>query len=153
MKSSKKGITIADAENAITMAKKAGLKTVSYFIIGHPYESLQTIRDTINLAKKLSTTTVPFGIMVPYPGTEVYEMAVKGEGNYKLISQRWEDFDKQIGNALELNGLPRQQLEKLQIREYISFYFYNYRFLELMRMIISQRKLVWGFMTKIGCSM
>jgi len=144
----KKGITVTDAESAIGMAKKAGLKTGSYFIIGHPYETIQMIRDTIKLATKLNTSTVSFGIMVPYPGTEVYEMATKGDGNYKLISEKWDDFDKQIGNALELEGLPRKELEKWQVKAYITFYLYNYRLLDMIRMAISQRRLVWTIITK-----
>lgn len=144
----KKAITITDAENAIRMAKKAGLKTGSYFILGHPCETVQTIRDTIKLATMLNTSTVSFGIMVPYPGTEVYEMAVKGESNYKLISEKWEDYDKQIGNALELDGLTRKDLERWQHKAYMTFYIRNLRFLDMMRLIISQRKLLWKMLTK-----
>ncbi len=144
----KKEITVTDAENAVRMAKRAGLKTGSYFILGHPYETIPTIQDTIRLATKLNTDTVSFGIMVPYPGTEVYEMAIKGEGNYKLISEEWNDFDKQIGNALEVEGLPRKELEKWQVKAYLLFYLHNYRLLDLTRMAISQRRLVWRIITK-----
>jgi anaerobic magnesium-protoporphyrin IX monomethyl ester cyclase len=144
----KKGITVADAENAIRMAKKAGLKTTSYFIIGHPYETVQTIRDTIKLATKLNTSTVSFGIMVPYPGTEIYEMAVKGEGNYRIISEKWEDYDKQIGNALELDGLTRKELEKWQRKAYMAFYLHNFRFLDVIRLVIQYRRLLLKMLTK-----
>jgi anaerobic magnesium-protoporphyrin IX monomethyl ester cyclase len=144
----KKNITIIDAENAVRMAKRAGLKTGSYFIIGHPFETHETIHDTISLATKLNTDTVSFGIMVPYPGTEIYKMAIKGDGNYKLISENWSVFDKQIGNALELRNLNRKELEKLQIKAYMKFYVNNYRFLDIARIIISQRKLLWKIITK-----
>jgi radical SAM superfamily enzyme YgiQ (UPF0313 family) len=130
------------------MAKKARLKTGSYFIVGHPCETIQTIRDTVKLATRLNTSTVSFGIMVPYPGTEVYEMAVKGEDNYKLLSEKWDDFDKQIGNALELEGLPRKELEKWQIKAYTTFYLRNYRLLDIIRIALWQRKLVWRIITK-----
>jgi len=149
LKRIKKEITVTDAEKTIRMAKKTGLKTGSYFIIGHPYETTQTVRDTIKLATKLNTNTVSFGIMVPYPGTEVYEMAIKGEGNYKLISEKWGDFDKQIGNALELEGLPRKELEKWQVKAYVTFYLYNYRLLDIVQMAISQRKLLRKIITKM----
>jgi radical SAM superfamily enzyme YgiQ (UPF0313 family) len=148
LKTIKKGITITDAWNGIKAAKKAGLKTGSYFIIGHPFETAQTIGDTIKLATKLNTDTVSFGIMVPYPGTEVYEMAVKGEGKYRLISREWKDYDKQIGNALELDGLNRSALERWQRKAYTTFYVHNLRFLSMIRLIISQRKLLWTMLTK-----
>lgn len=148
LKRIKKGITTTDALNAVKAAKRAGLKTGSYFIIGHPFETVETIRDTIRLATKLNTDTVSFGIMVPYPGTEVYEMALRGDGGYRLISEEWEDYDKQIGNALELEGLSRKELEGWQRKAYMTFYIRNFRFLPMMRLAISQRKLLWKMLTK-----
>lgn len=148
LKRIKKGITLADASNAIAAAKQAGLKTGSYFIIGHPFETAETIRETIKFAAKLNTDSVAFGIMVPYPGTEVYEMATRGEGGYRIISERWEDYDKQLGNALELEGLSRAQLEKWQRKAYLTFYFKNLRLLAIARLMISQRKLLWRMLTK-----
>jgi radical SAM superfamily enzyme YgiQ (UPF0313 family) len=144
----KKGITIEDAKSAIYMAKKARIKTGSYFIIGHPFETIETAKQTITLAKELNTDTVSFGLMVPYPGTEVNEMMKKGFGNYKPISSSWDDFDKQIGNALELRNLSRKQLERLQIDAYLTFYVRNFRFLSLIRLVISQRKLVIKYLKK-----
>jgi radical SAM superfamily enzyme YgiQ (UPF0313 family) len=144
----RKGITTVAASNAIMAAKKAGLKTGSYFIIGHPFETTETIRDTIQFAAKLNTDTVSFGIMVPYPGTEVYEMAIKREGGYRLISEQWQDYDKQIGNALELDGLSRGELEKWQHKAYVAFYVRNLRFLDVVRLVLSQRRLLWRMLTK-----
>jgi len=144
----KKSINVADVENTIKMAKNAGLKTGSYFIIGHPYETIQTINETIDLAARINTTTVSFGIMVPYPGTEVFEMAVKGEGNYRLISDNWEDYDKQLGNALELKGLSRSRLESMQRKAYLQFYLRNGRILDMMSLVISQRKYLFKMIRK-----
>jgi anaerobic magnesium-protoporphyrin IX monomethyl ester cyclase len=148
LKRIKKGITPLDASNAISAAKKAGLKTGSYFIIGHPFETPETIRETIRFATKLNTDTVSFGIMVPYPGTEIYEMATRGEGGYHIISENWEDYDKQFGNALELDGLSREHLEKWQRKAYLTFYFKNLRLLGIIRLVVSQRKLLWRMLTK-----
>lgn len=144
----KKGITLSDAMNAVKMAKIARLKTGSYFILGHPYETVQTIHDTINFAIKLNTNTVAFGIMVPYPGTEVHEMVMNGQGNYKLISNDWNDFDKQFGNALELKDLSRKELEKYQIKAYLLFYINNFRIIDVLKIIISQRRLIWRILNK-----
>jgi anaerobic magnesium-protoporphyrin IX monomethyl ester cyclase len=144
----KKGITLDDANSAVLAAKRAGLKTGSYFIIGHPFETVETIRETINFAAKLNTDSVAFGIMVPYPGTEICEMAKQGDGGYKIISERWEDYDKQLGNALELESLSREQLEKWQRKAYLTFYLKNLRLLYVLRLVISQRKLLWRMLTK-----
>lgn len=149
LKATKKGITLAQAENAIELAKKAGLKTGGYFILGHPFETRETAQDTIDFATKLNTTTVAFGIMVPYPKTEIYEMAKEGEGGYKIISTDWADFNKSIGNSLELEGLSRKELEKLQLRGYLKFYLFNFRFLAFLKLFLSQRRLVLAVIRKI----
>ncbi len=148
LKRIKKGITPLDASNAILAIKKAGLKTGSYFIIGHPFETVETIRETIKFAARLNTDSVSFGIMVPYPGTEVHEMAIRGECGYRLLSEKWQDYDKQLGNALELDGLSREQLEKWQRKAYITFYLRNLRLFDMARLAISQRRLLWKMFTK-----
>lgn len=45
----KKGITKEQAIKAVEMAKKADLKTSSFFILGHPYETVNSIKDTVDL--------------------------------------------------------------------------------------------------------
>ncbi len=116
-----KGITLEQAEKAVAAANKAGLHTNAFFILGHPNETKQTINDTINFAAKLDTTRANFGIMVPYPGTEIARMAEKGEGNYRLLSRNWADYGKQVGAALELTNISRKELERLQLKGYIKF--------------------------------
>lgn len=144
----KKGITLEETENAIKFGKSAGLKTGCYFIIGHPFETVSTIKDTINFASKLNCDEVSFGIMVPYPGTIIYQMAKGGEGNYILLSTNWKDYDKQIGQSLELKDLDRKQLELWQRKAYISFYLNNHRYIDLFRLIIIQHKLVTAMLRK-----
>lgn len=95
LKASGKGITLNQARNAVEMARRAGLKTDAYFIIGHPFETHETAMDTIRFAQRLRSTRATFGIMVPYPSTEVYDLAQKGEGGY----------------ALNIHGLARFQQE------------------------------------------
>lgn len=149
LKGTKKGITIEEAENAVRIAKKAKLRTQGLFILGHPNETDKTMEDTINLAVKLNTSTVAFGIMTPYPGTEVYEMAKRGEGGYKLLSLKWEDYNKQLGNALELKSISRKEIEKTQFWGYIKFYFYNLKVWEIIKNVIKNNKLAFAIIKKI----
>ena len=76
--------------------------------------------------------------MTPYPGTEAYQMAQRGEWGYRLRSTDWRDFNKQLGGALEIEGLPRHRLELYQLLGYVSVYLANRRFLSFARF-------VWGF--------
>lgn len=52
------------------------------FIVGHPHETAATIRESIDFAIELGLHRVGVNIMTPYPGTEVYDIARRGDGLY-----------------------------------------------------------------------
>ncbi|MDD5557267.1 MAG: radical SAM protein [bacterium] len=135
-----KGITLEKARRMVRMCREEGLDTAAFFIIGHPGETRETIRQTIAFARELNPTSVAFGIMVPYPGTEIAALASRGEGGYRLISHDWSDYDKYFGGALELEEIGRRELERWQARAYIGFYLGNRRFLSLARFLASRRR-------------
>ncbi|HEY40923.1 MAG TPA: radical SAM protein [Dehalococcoidia bacterium] len=144
-----KGVTVEQAKKAVFAAKKAGLMTSAYYIIGHPNETRDDILKTIAFATKLNTTEVVFGLMVPYPGTEIYQMAINRQGGYKVISGDWSDFDKHLGNALELENLNRRSMELLQVRAYLTFYIKNLRIFDLLRYAFEKRKAILYMVYKI----
>jgi len=122
LRSIKKRITLSQCESFTRTCRELGIITEAYFILGHPYETRKTAEDTISFARKLNTDRMSIGIMVPLPGTEVANMASKGEGGYRFMGKNWSDYGKIIGRALELEELPRHELEWLQIKGYIKFY-------------------------------
>jgi radical SAM superfamily enzyme YgiQ (UPF0313 family) len=127
LKAIKKGISLEQVERGVELAKKASLLVGCSFILGHPFETRKTIQDTIDFIVKLNPHHVSVGIMVPYPGTRIYEMAKRGEGNYRLLSSEWKDFIRMAGSGLEMQDIPRHEMERLQMKAYLSFYFKNYR--------------------------
>ncbi len=131
-----KDFALDEARKVIPMVKKAGIEVANLFILGHPGETRETIMDTINFAVELNSDRVAFGIMVPYPGTEVARMAANGEGGYRLLSQNWSDYNKYLGNALEIEGISRKELERLQAWGYLKFYLWNFRFIDLAKILI-----------------
>ncbi len=149
MRRMQKGVGPDDVLRAAGIFREAGLKFGAYFIIGHPHETEAAVRDTIRLAAKVNPDSVAFGLMVPYPGTEIWEMVTRGQGGYKLISVNWEDFNKQIGNALELENLPRKTMERLQLEAYLTVYLRNLRFRELLGAAWSNRRRIAFILGKI----
>ena len=136
----KKGVTLEQTERAIKLTKKAGIRADANYIIGHPFETKKTAMDTINYAVKLNAGKNAIGLMVPYPGTEVAEMAKRGYGGYRLLSTNWKDFNKQLGNALELKTLSRKEMERLQLWGYLKIYLWNFRFIGLTKFIWENKK-------------
>jgi radical SAM superfamily enzyme YgiQ (UPF0313 family) len=142
LKTIKKNMTLDQAEKAVTLAKSVGLKIHCFFILGHPHETIETIRDTIDFAVKLKPHRVSFALMAPYPGTKVYEMAKRGEGGYRLLSNDWRKFDKYSGKVMELESVSLSKLRMLQWKAYLKVYFYSLRFIQLAKLILQSRRIL-----------
>jgi anaerobic magnesium-protoporphyrin IX monomethyl ester cyclase len=133
LKAIKKGITIEQVKNAVAIIKNAGISLNTYYILGHPNETKDSLRKTVELAIKLNTDDISVGLMVPYPGTEIYDLAFNGKGGYRLLSQNWSDFDKYCSKVLEVEGLPYQELSRWQRDAFIGLYLKNGRFIDAFK--------------------
>ncbi|MCK4730469.1 MAG: radical SAM protein [Candidatus Aenigmarchaeota archaeon] len=138
----KKGISLEQVEKDVKLAKKLKFVTCSYFIIGHPGDTKKTIWKTIKFASKINTYETSFGIMIPYPGTEVYGFALAKEYNYRLLTTSWSAYNKQLGSALELTNITRKELSLLQIYAYSYVFLANLRFLDMLYFIWSYKQTV-----------
>jgi anaerobic magnesium-protoporphyrin IX monomethyl ester cyclase len=139
----KKGITLEQVERAVALAKGHGLRVWTKFILGHPHETHETIRDTIDFIAKINPHQLSVSIMTPFPGTPIHEMAMRGEGGYRLLSGGWEDFDKYSSGVLELDTVSLGQLKRYQIACYFNLYVRNGRVLELARLVVDNRAVGW----------
>jgi anaerobic magnesium-protoporphyrin IX monomethyl ester cyclase len=139
----KKGITLEQVERAVGLAKASGLRVWCKFILGHPDETPATIRDTIDFIAKINPHQLSVSIMTPFPGTPIHDMALRGEGGYRLLSGGWEDFDKYSSGVLELETVSLGQLKRYQIGCYVNLYLRNRRLVELARLAVSHRAVGW----------
>ena len=77
LKNIKKGATIERARQFTKDCHKLGLVVHGDFILGLPGETRETIRRTIDFAKELDVETIQVSVAHAYPGTELYDYAVK----------------------------------------------------------------------------
>lgn len=134
-----KGTSLARVVDAFEAAHRAKLRTIGFFIFGHPGETPETMRETVELAVRLNPALPIFGVMVPYPGTEVAALAARGEGGYRLLTDDWDRFNKQIGGALEFAGLSRREIESAQLRAYVEVFARNGRWRDLAKFVWDHR--------------
>lgn len=73
----KKRITLDQARRALDMTKRSGIYSKVYFIIGFPWDTDETIRTTIDFALALPADEFQFAMLMPYPGTECWDEAVR----------------------------------------------------------------------------
>lgn len=81
----KKGLTLKIARQAVNKTKRAGIEAKCYFMLGLPGETEETMQDTINFAKNLDPDIATFCITLPFPGTEIYQEAIK-TGEFRGVS-------------------------------------------------------------------
>ncbi len=118
----KKGITLEQIRKAYELTDKLGIETRMSIVLGLPFETKKTVEKTIKFMKSLKCYQAYVNIGTPFPGTEYYDMAVKGYGGIKLLTKDWKEF-RRWGNAvIEVNDLKREDLIKLQKKALMSFY-------------------------------
>lgn len=70
-----KGEKLEDIERAVKMIKENKMRVEGFFIIGLPGSTYEKDKKSIDFAKKLRLDSASFGILVPYPGTRVWDWA------------------------------------------------------------------------------
>jgi radical SAM superfamily enzyme YgiQ (UPF0313 family) len=109
------------AWQALTWAKKAGIRNWGYFIIGLPGETVETIRETIDLSKSLPLDIALFHVAAPYPGTPFFFQVV--ENGWFRKGTRWEQVDMDKGTVLEYGNLSAEDLLYWQRRAFREWAF------------------------------
>jgi len=120
LKNIKKGATVDMAMRFTDNCKKLGLTVHGDYIIGLPGETRESIRKTIDFAKRLDTETIQVAIAHPYPGTEFYNY-VKNNGLI-TIDAMTDETGHQLPN-ISYAGLDRGELVEWVERFYGEYYF------------------------------
>jgi hopanoid biosynthesis associated radical SAM protein HpnJ len=120
LKNIKKGATISMAKRFTENAHKLGLTIHGDFIVGLPGESRETLRNTIDFAKRLDVETIQVSIGHPYPGTEFYDYVKKN--NLITIDSMTDESGHQLPNIV-YPGLNRGELVEWVERFYGEYYF------------------------------
>ncbi len=99
---------------AFKTAKKAGLRSSAFFMLGNPGETLEDINQTFKVAKKIKANRTNFYFTVPFPGTELYQMAQQNSWLDKNLNfmELW-DFSLTEKPLMEIN-FTKEELAKIR---------------------------------------
>jgi hopanoid biosynthesis associated radical SAM protein HpnJ len=120
LKNIKKGATLDMAERFTANTKKLGLVVHGDFIVGLPGESRESLRHTIDFAKKIDVETIQVSIAHPYPGTEFYDYVKKND--LITIDTMTDESGHQLPNII-YPGLNRGELVEWVEKFYAEYYF------------------------------
>ena len=135
----KKGETIEEIVQAVEMSNRLGFHVSATFIFALPTETHQDRMDSLKLSKELDIDMVRYNNATPYPGTELYQIALKENrlnvqglyDNFISVST----FIENPFNKTPFTYVPEDNTEA-EIRKdllfsYLSFYF-DFRKLKLI---------------------
>lgn len=126
-----KGVKVAQIEEGVRMAKKAGLEPHLTVMLGYPWETFEDAKRTIALARncfnKGYVDTLQATITIPYPGTPLWkECREKGW----LLSEDYEDYD--MRQPVMKTPLTSEEILKLTQELYSSFLTPRYIFRKIL---------------------
>jgi radical SAM superfamily enzyme YgiQ (UPF0313 family) len=119
----KKENSVEQTIRAFTLAREVGLDTHAHIVFGGPGETVGTINQTIAFAKTLRASTASFGILTPYPGTELFDRLAKLHPDIKDGSASNMDNLHTHGFFSEnICGISGDDLSRWIVKAYRSFY-------------------------------
>lgn len=116
----KKKATLAQAREAVRLTHEAGIQVAGHFVLGMPGETEASAQASSAFARELGIEYAQFYCAVPFPGSELYEMA-KDKG-WLSEGAGWEDYDQSRSVLNYPGGLQAADIERLRTQAYRSFY-------------------------------
>jgi radical SAM superfamily enzyme YgiQ (UPF0313 family) len=84
-----KSTTVEKILSGIRMFKAAGIEVLSQYVIGSPYDTLETVKESIEFAKKSECDYSNFYTVLPFKGTPQWEYVL---AHGKMYTQDIHDF-------------------------------------------------------------
>lgn len=114
-----KSITRADMEQAVKTCHRYGLLVTGYWILGGPGESVDTMRATLELARRLKIDVPVFYVYKPLPRTRATAKLLEWGGQ---ISDAWQKrvLDIRFGAMVTTPKLSPKVVERFQTRCILS---------------------------------
>ena len=117
----KKSTSLEMYRDVVSRTKKHGIHTFGYFMVGNPYETDATVRQTIRLALSLDLDYAQFSKVTPMPATEMYTLLVKETGRDYWQEHIEQGIDEDIPRPLcDMTDAEIQHWTRLA---YLRFYY------------------------------
>jgi len=117
LKEMKKNAKVEKAKKAVIWTKKAGIGTNPTFIIGYPSETRETVMESVGFMKETGLHPDSIFFATPYPGTELYNDAVKNGRITETIEEYLHKIDGGDAHSLLVNLTQMSDDKLLALRD------------------------------------
>jgi len=114
-----KGITVEQNENALLLCKEVGVPVRASLIFGGPYETKESVDNTIDLIKRIQPDEWNISTFIPIPGSDIgdhpekYDIQIHDDPSYMNYHRLGESG---MGNiAVSISTLSSEEYEQLRI--------------------------------------
>lgn len=119
----KKGEPLSAVVSAVEIIKRAGIKAVGYFIIGLPGDTLEKFINTVKFQRSLKLDHYVFGMLIPYPNTEVWDIVEERGTMFCDITQTQHFSNDIVPVSFELPEFPKcDMIRAFYIAKYFPLY-------------------------------
>ncbi len=130
----RKEVPLESYITANKLTNKYDIETLNSCMIGLPGESYDTVKKTLSfLRSSHEIKQANISIAVPYPGTELYEMAKREDYGLKLLTDDFSKFRRYNTAVMSVGDLSPGELIKLQNDAFASIYLAPWRFIPMLR--------------------
>lgn len=143
LKNLRKSADLKKMEETIRKTDNVGISPFGYFLVGAPGDTRETIRQTINFAKKLPLDFAIFNCLVPFPKTELYEkyyLPYVDNDFWAGYISRSEPGDTFVGRPWI--DIEDSELRKIAHKAMLEFYFRPGQILRAIRSVGSPEQFV-----------
>lgn len=130
----RKEVPLESYITANKLTNKYKIETINSVMLGLPGDTRESINKTIDFlrnARDIQHAT--FGIAMPYPGTEFYEMALRGEHGLFLHTQDFSKYQRYGSAVLTVNGMTPEELLTMQKIGLFKIYAAPWRIIPALR--------------------
>lgn len=130
----RKDVPLASYADACRIASRHGVETITSAMLGLPGDTRESIDRTIRYlrnTRELKHSTL--SIAMPYPGTELHRMAVRGEHGLELLSHDYSRYQRYGSAVMSVNGIGPEALLRLQKIGLLKIYLAPWRLLPVIR--------------------
>jgi len=127
---SDKRLKYEDIVTIVRQIQQSGINVIGNYIFGLPDDTMATMRETLELAKELNCEFANFYSAMAYPGSQLYELAVREQWP---LPDNWAGFSQ---HSYDCKPLPTETLSAAQVLKFRDDAFHEYfatpRFLDMV---------------------
>jgi len=139
----KKGEPLEKVVTAVRMIQAAGMHVEGFFIIGQPGSTYETDMQTLREARRLKLNAYAWSMLVPYPGTKIWEWVKSNDGKSLRVLKDWRE-GLHIGMIRSPVFETEEYPAKLRLRAYRIAYLKTLTPGDILRIIKTLGRAAWN---------